>query len=93
MGRCRQPRVRTVWPCPECGKLMWLSRTAGKKAVDNVGCDSCGHYERVEEMADRQIAMAVAAFAERRVRDGPGADAIGVAGNAAGTGSDVEGCK
>jgi len=75
MGRKRQARYRTVWPCPECGSLMWLSRTGGKKAVDNLGCDKCGHYERLEEIASRQSAAVAAAFVERSVRDGPGPDA------------------
>jgi len=91
MGRRRQPRDRTLWPCPDCGSLMWLSRTAGKRAVDNLGCDACGHYEKLETIAERQMGQLMAGHAERRVRDGPGADAEGVASDAAGIGVHGEG--
>lgn len=72
MGRRRQAAVRTLWECPECGDLMWYSRTAGKRVVECIGCHGCGHYEKVEEIVERQMALAAAAFREGRVRDGPG---------------------
>jgi len=74
MGRRRQERYRTVWSCPGCGMPMWLSRTAGKRALDVLGCDRCGAYIRLDEVSRRQEGLRAAAFATGSAGNGAGKD-------------------